>query len=233
MTRFESELLYIIPRTHDVSSFRFGNPLNIPFKAGQYLTLTINAKGEELIHAFSISNSPTEKGYFEVTTKLRDSKFKKALRNLKVGDRMSLQAPFGHFTLNGSEKKVGMLAGGVGISPLRSMIKYCTDKKLDVNITLLYGNHSEGDIIFKEDLEKIRGKNRNLKVVYTLNTARDNWRGHYGFIDANLIKEEIPDFKERYFFSCGPPMMVKTMVTILHQLDVKKDKIKIEHFAGY
>ncbi len=186
-----------------------------------------------MIHHFSISNSPTEEGYLEFTTRLRDSEFKNALRKLKEGEMVNLKAPYGEFIIENVVEKIGMLSGGIGIAPLRSMIRYCTDKNLRKEITLLYGSRAERDIIFRDELEDIQRKNPNFKVVHILSEADDNWRGYKGIIDKERVKKEIPDFKERVFYSCGPPLMVEAMDNILSDIGIKKENIRKENLYGY
>jgi ferredoxin-NADP reductase len=76
-------------------------------------------------------------------------------------------------------------------------------------------------------------ENENLKVVHILNKPPSNWDGYTGYINSEVIQKEIPDYKKRVFYTCGPPGMVKAMINLLHDLDVKNEQIKLENFAGY
>jgi ferredoxin-NADP reductase len=117
------------------------------------------------------------------------------------------------------------------------MCKFATDKKLSMDIILLYGNNTEKDIIFRDNFDQMQQSNPNLRVVYTLTSSdvdKNNWQGRTGLIDAEMIKEEIPDFTERTFFVCGPPKMVKSLSSILtDELNLTEDKVKTEDFPGY
>ncbi len=102
---------------------------------------------------------------------------------------------------------------------------------------LLYGNNREQDIIFRQDFDLIQRANKNIRVVYTL-TAPDidkkAWPGKTGYIDVQMIKEQIPDYQERVFYVCGPPRMVESLTEILQDsLNVAKDRVIIENFTGY
>jgi len=88
-----------------------------------------------------------------------------------------MMGPYGDFTFHGEYDKVGMLSGGIGITPLRSMIKYSIDKKLNANITLLYSNSLESDIAFKDELETIQRENPNVKVIETVTRPGPDWKG--------------------------------------------------------
>jgi ferredoxin-NADP reductase len=231
--KFETYVKEIIPRTYNVRSFRFPRPETLNYKPGQFLFITIKAGGKELSKHFSISSSPTEKTHIEFTKKLSESEFSTALKALKEGDWARIDAPYGKFTFEGEHEKIGLLAGGIGITPLMSICKYCTDKRLNTKITLLYGNRTENDIAFRRELETMQEQNANLKVVFILNEANSEWRGATGIIDAEMVKKEIPDYKEAVFYTCGPPAMVETMGKLVEKLGLPKTQLNREYFAGY
>jgi ferredoxin-NADP reductase len=223
----------IIPRTYNVISFRFPRPAELDYKAGQFLFVTFKADGKELSKHFSFSSSPTEKAQIEFTKKLSDSEFSAVLRGLKKGDWARIDAPYGKFTFEGEYKKIGLLGGGIGITPFMGICKYCTDMRLDTKITLLYGNRTESDIVFRKELEALQEQNKNLKVVFTLNEADSRWKGATGFITADMIQKKIPDYKDTVFYTCGPPAMVKVMEKLVEQLSLPKTQLKREYFTGY
>ncbi len=216
-----------------MKSFRFSKPRLFEYKPGQFMFITVKFNGERAKKHFTISSSPTEKEFIEFTKKLTGHRFSNALDALKVGDHIVIDAPYGRFTFEGEFKKIGMLSGGIGITPLRSICRYCTDKQLDTDIILLYGNNTERDIAFKEDLKKMQKSNRNLKVVLTISEASGGWEGYTGRIDAEMIEQEITDYQKRIFFTSGPPGMVRTMEEILKSLNVSSERIKTESFSGY
>ncbi len=231
--KFETHVKEIVPRTYNVRSFRFPKPPALSYKAGQFLIATIKADGKELSKPFSISSSPTETEYIEFTKKLSDSEFSTALKALKEGDWAKIDAPYGSFTFEGEHEKICLLGGGIGITPFRSICRYCTDKRIDAKITLLYGNRSENDIVFREEFEAMEKQNPNLKVVFTVNEASSGWKGAIGFISTELVKKEIPDYKETVFYTCGPPAMVEAMEKLVEALGLPKTQLKREYFAGY
>lgn len=260
------EVTEIIQRTYNVKSFRFATKGEVNFLAGQFFFVTIKIEGKEATKPFSISNSPTEKGYIEFTKKLTGSDFSQALNTLKIGDWARLRLAYGQFTPlqvrpkgapvvcddllvtgqapkeictkggAGEYSKIAFLSGGIGITPIRSICKFATDKKVATNITLLYSNNTPEDIVFKEEFEEMERINKNLKVVHTISwpDSSRSWRGRTGRIDAGMIKEEIPDYLERVFYICGPPGMVEAMKEILiRDLKLNLPRIKTENFTGY
>lgn len=231
--KFETNMKDIIKRTHNVKSFRFTRPASLEYKAGQFMFVKIKSRDEEIRKHFTISSSPTERYYLEFTKKLTGSRFSNALDALEIGDWAMIDAPYGRFTFEGEYKKIGMLSGGIGITPLRSICKYCTDMRLYTEITLLYGNRTERGMIFREELIEMQERNKNMKVVFTLNDPSEDWTGYKGNIDLDMIRKEIPNYMERMFYTCGPPAMIRMMENLLKELNLPKKQIKKEIFPGY
>jgi ferredoxin-NADP reductase len=231
--KFETEITEIIPRTHDVSSFRFPRPNELDYKPGQFFFVTIKTGGSEINKHFSFSSSPTEKSYIEFTKKFTDHESSLALKAAKVGDWTRIDAPYGKFTFEGEHPKIAMLGGGIGITPFISMCKNATDKGLNNKITLFYGCRTENDIVFKKEFEELAQRNKNLKLVFTVNEANPQWEGTVGLINAEMVKKELPDYGETLFYTCGPPPMVTAMQTLIESLGLPKEQLKLEYFTGY
>lgn len=231
--KFETRVMDLIQRTYNVKSFRFPRPVSFDYKPGQYMFITIKSGQEQMKKPFSISSSPTEEGFIEFTKKLTDHPFSSALATMKVGDWAAGDGPYGNFTFTGEFDKVAMLSGGVGITPMRSICKYCTDTRSKAKITLLYGNRTEKGIVFQEEFEEMQKLNKNLKVVFTVDEASEQWTGRTGGIDAEMIKKEIPDYLKTVFYTCGPPAMVETIERLLRTMRIPEKQIKTESFQGY
>ncbi len=231
--KFETELVEIVKRTKYVKSFRFSRPSYFEYKAGQFMFITIPSEEGKLKKHFTISSSPTESDFIELTKKLTGSSYSNALDSLEIGEKTEIDAPYGTFTFDQKIKKMGMLSGGIGITPLRSMCRYSTDLNLETNIILLYGNDSIENIVYKEELDQLQIENNNLTVVHTLTEPNSKWKGYTGYIDAEMIKKEISDYKSRIFYTCGPPVMVKAMKKLLQEFNMPPEQIKAENFSGY
>lgn len=234
---FETHITEVIRRTHDAVSFRAAVAEGMSYRAGQFMGVTVAADGRELSKYLSFSSAPTEKGYVEFTKKISGSDFSKALERLKPGDTIKLKMPLGSFLLDEMAPKHLFLSGGIGITPIRSIWKDAFDRQLPLDMALLYGNRTPEDVAFRNDLEVLARENGNLKVVFSLDTADacpPLWQGRCGFINAAMIKEEVPDYLERVFYVCGPPAMVANLLSILQgQLQIPENRIKRENFAGY
>ncbi len=235
MENVKFELIEVITHCCDVKTFRFALPKEIPYQAGQYLILTLNINGKDAPKAFSISSSPTEKGYIEFTKKLTGSEFSNSLNNLNPGDACAIRFPMGRFTFQGEYGKIAFLSGGIGITPIRSICKYATDAKLSTDIVVLYSSRTPEYLIFRNDFTVMERENKNLRVVYTLTQCNEKVSGcRMGAIDAQVIKEEVPDYLDRKFFICGPPGMVEAMkTTLLGKLSIPQENIITEDFTGY
>ncbi len=232
--QFETYVKQIIQRTSEVKSFRFERPKGFEFIAGQFMFITLRREGKSLTKHFTISSSPTETDFLEMTKKLTGHEFSNALAALKEGDGIFIDAPYGEFTFKGEYDKIALLSGGIGITPLRSIIKYSTDKKLKTNIILLYSNRSEDEIVFKEELENMQNQNMRLKVVNTVTRPGEKWTGAKGRINKELIEKEIPDHMGRIFYISGPQRMVDDLAAILgKEMNIPEKQIKQEYFPGY
>ena len=231
--KYETTIQQIIPRTNGVASYRFPKQQGLDYKAGQFLIVTIKQGDRELTKPLSFSSSPTEPDYIEFTKKFTDHEFSLALKACKVGDWARIDAPYGKLTFEGEYPKIALLSGGIGITPFMSIIKNATDKKLEKQITLFYGNRTEDDIVFKKELEELAQKNLKLKLVFVVTEPSPQWKGAKGIITAELVKEQLPDYNENMFYTCGPPGMVSAMEKLVESIGLPKEKIKKELFAGY
>lgn len=234
MWLFETKVSEIILRTPSIRSFRF--PIDTPgfrYKPGQFFFVTIKTPSGEGQHHISFSSSPTEKGRVEFTKRITQSEFSQSLARMNPGDWAKIYGPSGDFTLPGTPRKLAFLSGGIGITPLRSMLRFIDDKGLNFDVVLLYSNASHEEIAFREELDRIATDNKRVRVVHVLSAAPEGWKGRTGLINGALVSEEIPDFKDRLFYLSGPPKMVLALDAQLTELGVPPRKIKRDSFTGY
>ena len=207
----------------------------VSFLPGQYIYLTIptlifpDSKGAT--RHFTISSSPTEGEILRVTTRMREeSGFKKSLDELPIGAQIDGEGPNGTFVFDEGEKlKNVFVAGGIGITPFRSMIKYIVDKNLTTPIYLIYSN-SDNDFVYKKELDEIVVSHPNIKIQYVVTSVE----GHLDEVKIQQIFEiwhlsfDIPTY-----WLCGPPPMVDTMENILGKMGITSNHIRSEKFTGY
>ncbi len=231
--KFEEPVTEIIKRAYNVKSFRFRRPKTFDFKAGQYITVTLESDGKKTSKPFSISSSPSEKDHIEFTKKLTGHEFSNLLDSMKKGDKALINGPFGKMTFKGEFEKIALLSGGIGITPMISICKYSTDMKLSTDIMLICSNKTEEDMIFVEELEEKKNENPNLEVFNTLTRASESWTGCRERICESMIIREVPDYPERVFYVCGPPPMVDAMIKMLHDMKIPDSMIHKESLIGY
>lgn len=200
--------------TKDVFSLVFTKPEDFKFYAGQYLDYEISND----TRAFSISASPTE-DFLMLSTKKGQSEFKKALAKLKPGSHVKTSHPAGTFTLDESSPAV-FIAGGIGITPFRSMIKWAYDQKLTTPITLIYTN-SDNNFLFKKELDKWENR-LNLNIIY-----------HNSSKSGRLTKLLPTTYHLPIYYLAGPPKMVDSFEKMLIDLGVDKTNLRYDHFDGY
>lgn len=225
-----------IKRTETIESFRFLPSEKMEFAAGQFLEVIFDAvdrKNRDLNKYLSFSSSPT-KDYVEVTKRLSESAFSGKLKGLKAGDSVILKGPLGNCAYDPKHDKMAFLIGGIGITPVISIIEYVVEKKLPASIVLFYSNRTPEEIAFKRELDAWRAAACNVKVIYTVTDCppKDN-TCEFGYIDKNAVAANIPDIKERMTFIFGPPGMVDAMKKVCADLGLDADKVKTESFAGY
>ena len=151
-----SKIIELKDETYDTRSIRFEKPAGFNYLPGHYAIFDYNIGTEIVRRSYSLSSSPTEP-FLQITVKhVPAGKMSTHLTELKLGDMLTFNGPFGKFLLDGNLKKVVFVAGGSGISPFRGMLKYIFDKKLDTDVTLIYGSRGPRDIILWQELEDLQ-----------------------------------------------------------------------------
>jgi glycine betaine catabolism B len=232
MQQFETEVITTEQISASSRSIRLFRPQGFDFLPGQFIILKLKGLQGEIAKPLSLSSSPTE-DFLQVTKRLTGHEFSNALLSLKEGDSVGFSGPYGRFTFRGEYGKIAMLCGGIGITPLRSMIKYCTDKGLPTDIFLFYSNRQEDDIPFRDEFEAINAKNQKFTIINTLTRPGPSWKGRVGRIDANMIKQMLTDYSERVFYTSGPGKMVDSMQLVLDEMNIPVSQTCKEYFPGY
>ncbi|MDE2589439.1 MAG: oxidoreductase [Patescibacteria group bacterium] len=223
----------------DIIDFVFAPVGKFNFTPGQYLEWTlphdkIDTRGNR--RYFTIASSPTEESvHLGVKFNANGSSFKRALARMDGVTPIVASQLAGDFTLPSDQKeKLVFIAGGIGITPFRSMIKYCVDTKQNRSIVLFYANKLFSEIAYADVFEAAR--TIGIRTVYTLTDTQSvpsNWRGRTGRVTKQMIEEEIPDYRERTFYLSGPHAMVTGFEETLHSLGVSQIRIKKDFFPGF
>lgn len=231
------EKIQIAPTVYD---FVFSLEDKFNFIPGQYLEWTLNtgmpdSRGNR--RYFTIASSPTEKDLrIGVKAYPNASNFKRKLFSLQAGDKVTAGELSGDFII---PKKINQelifIAGGIGITPFRSILKYLIDKNIKLPITIFYSNKNFEDIVYKDILD-LAEKNLEIKTIYNLTdleSISSIWNGYRGRITPDIIKKEVPNFNNAKFYLSGPHSMVAGFEEVLNGMGVKQFNIKKDFFPGF
>src|SRR6266568_287182 len=229
----------IFQETSDVKTFRLMNPLGGPlpftYLPGQFITVALAPDNQPVKRSYTIASSPTQHDYVEITVKHENEGIVSGfLHNLvKEGDLLDFSGPSGFFTFTGRECKcILLIGGGVGITPLMSVLRYLTDRSWPGDIFLLYCIKTPRDIIFREELDYLQRRHPNLRVVITVSRPEGtDWKGPTGRISKELIVQTVPDVASRYVHICGPVPMMEVAKKMLIELGVPSGRMKTEAFG--
>ncbi|MGI0019549.1 MAG: Rieske 2Fe-2S domain-containing protein [Nitrososphaera sp.] len=230
----------------DIMTFkldRLGGKALQGYSAGQFAYFKLegvvdDAKGP--IRHFSLASSPTEQDFILISTRIRDTPYKQKLASLEKGAKILAWGPEGEFILHKDNSKPAvLLSGGIGVTPFRSMTKYATDERLPLKIVMFDSNRDAGNILYKTEFDRWVGEKKNLKVVYTITEEEkqdSSWAGERGRINKEMIARYLSndEISNAVFYVCGPPGMLQAMQKLLkEELQIPKDRIKLEEFTGY
>jgi ferredoxin-NADP reductase len=224
------------PEAEGITSFRFRPEPALAFQAGQYLRYTLDHPDPDergISRFFTIASAPAE-GCVLLTTRFSTpgSSFKQALRRLEEGAVVAAAGPSGQFVYADRATPAVFIAGGIGITPFRSILVDLAARDLDPDITLLYAN-STSDIAFQPLFDNLAAKQAHLKVVYTVTQPTPDWPGPVGRIDEGFIRQHVTALDQALFYVSGPKPMVEATAKILINVGIRPACIKQDFFPGY
>lgn len=226
------------PVAEGTFSFYFSKPSAFSFKPGQYVEMVLDEmpyqdeKGNR--RYFSIASAPHE-DYLMFAMRMRESAFKKSLRELSLGKEVRISLPLGSFTLHDDVKKPAIfLAGGIGVTPFRSMIHDVIKRSLPYPVYFFYANRDISSAAFFNDLEIMKKKHQNFHFIPVFSQESNaNSKHERGRININLIKKYTGDIDNAIFYISGTPGMVSGLSKHLEENNVLSQNIKTDAFSGY
>lgn len=221
-------------------AFIFEKPTAFTYKAGQSADFTLinpsETDAEGNTRAFSLTSSPFEEDLM-ITTRLRDTAFKRVLKSLLIGSALEMEGPFGSFTLHNTATTPAVyLTGGIGITPVHSILKQAAYDNAPHTITVFYSNRRPEDAAFLDELAQVSQQHANLKFIPVMTqpeTSQIPWNGEKGHVTGEMLKKYIPDLTTPIYYLSGPASMVTAMRQILTDAGVNEDNIRTEEFPGY
>jgi ferredoxin-NADP reductase len=207
------------------------------YRPGAYFWVELPDRGHQdekgLRRHISLVTSPTDVGVVGLATRLRDSAFKRTLAELEVGDAVEVEEPKGSFLLpEDTSAEYVFLAGGIGITVFRSMLRYIAARQLPYRITLVYSNRDRESTPFFDELGELEERIEGLRVVLTM-TDDPGWEGETRHIDAEMLREHLGDLDGRAFFVAGPPGMAQGVEEALLEAGVPEERVQTDSFSGY
>jgi ferredoxin-NADP reductase len=200
------------------------------FVSGQFIKLIIS--NFDLIRPYSISSPGGKTDEITLTIKVyNDGTFTKEVDNLKIGDTVKIEGPYGMFTFDGNtNKNIVLIAGGSGISTLHSILRFILDNNYKNNVKLLYSSKTPEEIIYKKEIETLAEKYTNFDALLTITNKVDSWKGHKGRLTNAELDVHIED-KDSLIYICGPVGFVNFIVEELNEIGVSEENIKIERYG--
>lgn len=210
----------------------------VDFRAGQYFWVTLidppydDERGPR--RHISVVTSPHERGVLGLCTRLRDSAFKRSLAELPVGTAVDVEQPKGEFVLpEETDHPYVFVAGGIGITVFRCMLRYIAEERLPHRVTLVYSNRDRESTAFLDELLELERSNPNIRIVATM-TGDPGWEGERRRIDEDLLRDLLGDeLRTSTYLLAGPPPMVEGVVETLQRLGVPEDQVRPDRFSGY
>jgi ferredoxin-NADP reductase len=225
---------------HGTMAFRFEKPPGWVFKAGQFLDITLvdppETDAEGNIRSFSIASGPHEDTLM-IATRMRDSAFKRVLKSMPIGTAVKIEGPSGDLTLHqDSARPAVFLAGGIGITPFRSILLQAAREKLPHRLFLFYSNHGPEDAPFLEELEALEQQNPRYTMIPSMSDMSMSsrpWSGEVGLIDRAMLSRHVKDAVSPIYYVAGPPKLVTAMQAMLKAQSVADADVRAEAFSGY
>jgi ferredoxin-NADP reductase len=221
-------------------AFFFEKPGDFEFSAGQSADVTLitpfETDEEGNTRALSLASAPQEP-YLMFATRLRDTAFKRVLKSMPLGTEARIEGPFGSMTLHKKTARPAViLAGGIGITPFRSMIVQTIRMNTGHHVLLFFANRRPEDAPFLSELQELAQRHPHFTLVATmtnLSNSKVKWTGAKGYINKEMLAKHVRDLSEPVFYTAGPPAFVAAMRKLLGESGADPDDIRSEDFSGY
>jgi ferredoxin-NADP reductase len=241
MPKYQTKLIARIRAAEGTISVVLERPANFNFIAGQFFLVVFpnppynDAKGNR--RTFTIASPPQEAEHLQLTTRMTGSAFKRSLAEVELGTPVELLGPSGSFTLHSDASiPVVFIAGGIGITPFRSMIHDAVARQLSHQITLIYSNRNLEGMAFHEEFLAIAGLHKNFKYVPTTTQAEKSprlWDGERRRVNADFLRNYVTDFNKSIFYIAGPPGLVAAVTKAVSEAGADSSHVRSEEFEGY
>lgn len=229
----QTPILSVIPESPGIKTFRLARPEGFDFTPGQFLTVRLRADGKDVVRCYSLSSAPAARGYLEISVR-RQGRVSNALHALaKPGSVLSVRAPAGSFTYpGGDDRPLVLFGGGIGITPLMSMLRHALLTEPTRPVTLLYSAKELGEFAFRDELLTLARRHDQLQVCFAVTRGDAPPDVYRGRIDERLIQSAVPDIREAVSMICGPQAMIDGLTAALVGMGVAADQVRSERFEA-
>jgi ferredoxin-NADP reductase len=241
MPKFDTKLIDRLQVAEGTMAFAFERPANFNFRAGQFITMILpnpphhDEKGDR--RTFTIASPPQETARLQITTRMTGSALKRSLAEVPLGTPAALLGPAGDFMLHEDAAIPAVfIAGGIGITPFRSMLHDAAARQLPHQITLIYTNRNLEGTAFHEEFQQLAATHKNFTYVLTLTQADKSprsWNGERRYVTVDFLRDHVSDLAKPIFYIAGPPGLVSAMTRVIQEAGVNADRLFADEFEGY
>jgi ferredoxin-NADP reductase len=226
-------VLAVLEESPTIRTFRLARPASFSFEAGQFLTVRALADGQPHVRCYSISSAPESAGYLEISVKRQGLVSGTLHATVRPGSQLLVKPPAGRFTYPaGDDRPIVLVAGGVGITPLISMLRHGVAAEPGRPITLLYSARGSRELAFWDELAWLARRHPHVRLVGTVTEPDSGWQDRVGRIDRALLANYVPNAVHSVFLMCGPLEMIDSIRAMLLAMGVPEPQVRSEVFQA-
>jgi ferredoxin-NADP reductase len=224
-------VLAVLEETPEIRTFRLARPEGFDFAAGQFIAVRVQIDGRPHVRCYSLSSPPEARGYLEISVRRQGLVSSMLHELLRPGATLLIGRPAGAFTYPASDDRpLGLLAGGIGITPLLSMLRHAVACDPARPVTLLYSARREHDVAFAAELRLLAARYPQVRISVTLSKPDRESRWRTGRIDADLVRQHFANPLQTIFCLCGPADMIRDVSAMLTSSGVPSGQVRSERF---
>jgi ferredoxin-NADP reductase len=226
-------VLAVLDEASDIRTFRFARPSGFEFEPGQFVAVRVRADGKDHVRCYSISSAPEVRGYLEISVKRQGLVSNTLHATLRPGAQAALKAPAGAFRYPAhDDRPIVLIAGGVGITPLLSMLRHAVHAEPARAVTLLYSAQTEDHLAFRDEIRTLGRRHPQVKVFFAATRGVGLSDVYPGRIDDTLLSAAVPDAAHAIAMLCGPQPMIDGMRALLQARGMPPAQIRSEIFEA-
>jgi ferredoxin-NADP reductase len=224
-------VLAVLEEADAIRTFRLARPAGFDFLAGQFVAVRVHIEGKPHVRCYSISSAPEAVGYLEISVRRQGLVSRTLHATLRTGSQLAINRPAGQFVYPAhDDRPLALLAGGIGITPLLSMLRHAVTSDPTRPVTLIYSARREQDVAFVNELRVIAERHPQVRIALTLTQATGATRWGLGRVDAAMIAQHVGDPANTIFCLCGPGSMLSGLREVLQRMGVPDSQIRFEQF---